>query len=309
MKQVRVQPDEEEVCHEDDDQHKVEKKCCSSWNPFECSVSEDTWVLCVDPEKLRVIFYFEFWAFMALGMILTVSFSELDLNHFDYHHNPITAMFGNPNPCVFFDDPPFSYFGAALWFVLLGTMWLYLFVDLKRVYTHKRDREAAGHSVWFYRIYTAVSIFIALSFAYFVEVFAIQPSQDVVVHWVPFTFLMWSLFLLCVQHFTYMITTKQGLKPSQKWPGIAYVALVFTTVFIKFTLDLINATGAQLWRQPGLGWTKYLAVVNDQIFMVWVMGFPILIYRCFVDSTRLDKVKFTIATVKNTDARYDGNQQ
>ena len=289
---VGIKQDDEEADSSHDD-----KRCCSILCPFDCSVSEESWTVTVDPEKLRVLFLVEFWSFMTLGFILTVAFSSH--NHFNYYKNPIRDMFGNTNPCVFFDDPPFTYFGAALWLILLSTMWLYLFVDLKRVYSHKQAKQRVGEPTYgtcFYCVYTGVSIFIALSFAYFVEVFAIQPEQDMEVHWTPFSFLMWSLFFISLQHFTYMMKTGRGLKPSMKWPGGAYVAIVFTTVFIKFALDLTNVTGVKLWTKAGLHWTKTLSVVNDQVFMFWVMFFPIVIYSCFVELDQLDKVKFTIET-------------
>ena len=112
----------------------------------------------------------EFISFAILGIIIT--FANSSWNGFELLDNPIVNTFGNANLCVFFDDPPFSYIGAALWCPLTCTMSCYLYIDLCRVYARmkSKDPECCNITPRFYWWYRAVSIFVGIANFYWVEV-------------------------------------------------------------------------------------------------------------------------------------------
>ena len=97
---------------------------------FHKDASSGTFSITVVPESLRTYFYIEFWLFCFIGMIVSKLFSKT----FNDEQNPIKDRFGNNNICIYFDEPPFSYFGAALFIPIILTGVLYLFVDIVRVY-------------------------------------------------------------------------------------------------------------------------------------------------------------------------------
>jgi len=251
--------------------------------------SDGSWSVEVLPEALRCLFYAEFVAFALIGIIVT--FANQSWNGFDLFDNLIVDTFGNANLCIFFDDPPFSYFGAALWTPCTITAILYLYVDLCRVHNHMKAsqpqfKEIGPHFYWWYR---AVSIFIAVAMCYFVQVFATQPEQDLKLHWTPFGVWMWAMFVMGIQHYVYML--KIGLmspEADKYWWGIAYLVFFGIWTLIKFSMDIINVYG-----DGDLGrWTGFvvLAYVTDFLFNFCLVGLPPMIYLLFID--HLDVVRF-----------------
>eukprot|EP01084_Bolivina_argentea_P242052 406169_1 len=243
--------------------------------------NDDTWTVTIVPESLRAYFYVEFWIFSLIGVILTKGFST----EFNPDDNIILNTFGNNNICVYYDDPPFSYIAAALFTPILLTGAVYIFVDINRVYFCMKDPSQPQITPRVYSYYKGTSIFIVVSFCYFVQVF-------VYVHWFPFGVLQWALFLLGIQHYIFMLKTKVISKDTNNyWIGIVYLVSMGIVVLCKFFLDLVNLFGGELWVHWG-EWVKTFAHAIDILFMIIITICPIFIYFVFV--TELDHVKFVI---------------
>ena len=252
----------------------------------------------VVPESLRTYFYIEFWIFCFIGIITTHSASSW--NGFSRTSNPILDTFGNNNICIYFDNPPFSYFGAALFVPIILTGVLYLFVDLNRVYFSMKNPKYPNITPLFYKLYKYTTIFITFSMAFFIQVFATQPTQNMAIHWIPFGILQWAMWLMGIQHYLYFLKMDIIRRDSKNyWCGIVYLIAMGITVVIKFSMDLANLGGAKLWEpQDQYGWVKDLASINDAAFMFTVTICPFFIYLIFVDN--LDHVRFAIKSIMST---------
>ena len=81
------------------------------------------------PEAFRIWFYIAFISLILLGIFVTQTFGDID-----YNNNPIINNFGANNLCIFFDVPPFTYFGAFLYLFVLQLILIYEVLDIFRVY-------------------------------------------------------------------------------------------------------------------------------------------------------------------------------
>ena len=106
------------------------------------------------PEAFRMWFYLYFILFTLLGAIVTPTFGNLD-----YNDNPVINRFGTNNACIFFDIPPFSMFGATLWFPAVIILLMYEILDLIRVYDHYIDSDGVVITRCFYIYYTTYPVF------------------------------------------------------------------------------------------------------------------------------------------------------
>jgi len=279
-------------------------------NPFKNYKLDETdgsWQVDVSPEALRCLFYAEFISFAILGTIISLANSSW--NGFDLFDNPIVSTFGNANLCVMFDDPPFSYIAGALWCPMVCTVVFYLYIDLCRVYANKVSEHPQYNEIGdnFYRGYRAVTIFIGLANFYWVEVFAVQPTQNLNLHWSPFAIWMWAMFCMGIQHYVYMLKIGLMEGSDKYWWGIAYLVFFGIWTLIKFSLDLINiSTGGDLAQFEGF---VVLAYVSDFLFDFSLVGLPPLIYLLFVDELDLVRLTFTAAAPPKPSNVEDGGNK
>jgi len=271
------------------------------WHPFQNykEGADGSWQVDVSPEALRCVFYIEFVSFAILGIILSLANSSW--NGFDLFDNPIVETFGNANLCVFFDDPPFSYIGAALWCPLTCTITFYLYIDLCRVYAHKvsEDDQFTKITPTFYAWYRAISIFVGVANFYWVEVFAVQPEQHLSLHWTPFGVWMWAMYIMGLQHYVYMWAI--GLiDKKHKILGRTYMVFFGIWTLIKFALDLINVAGGNLGQYTEM---VVLAYIADFMFDFSLVGLPPLIYLLFVEDMDLVRLSFNVAPPKKDDEK------
>ena len=78
---------------------------------------------------------------------------------------------------MFFDDPPFSYFAAILYFPLEFIGIIYLYFDYIRVQYYYESGKYPQLTKCFVITYKIISYLIGFSFIVFVQVFGTQPTQ------------------------------------------------------------------------------------------------------------------------------------
>ena len=91
-------------------------------------------IILVRPEAFRILFYCGFFIMLGTGVIVSFLGADQKWNKFKVDDNPIKRRFGANNICIFFDDPPFTYFSASFWVVLLILVLCYQVTDFLRVH-------------------------------------------------------------------------------------------------------------------------------------------------------------------------------
>ena len=246
------------------------------------------------PEACRVLFYLLFVLFLLIGITLTEWGAEEGWNDYDPDDNIMLNTFGYPNVCVYFDDPPFSYIAAATFMPVLIVVLIYIICDLMRVYFNEYEN---GKPNKFFIYYACLVGYFTLTVLCFVQVFATQPTQDIVVHHLPFMQLQIGLWVLGFEHFIYYIKIGLITKDSQYyWLGIVYMCIMGFTVIGTILLDVPNMfldDDDKIWKQDGWEWTKEFSQVNNKLWLITVLVCPLMINFFFVD--KLDRVTVTFA--------------
>ena len=308
-------------------------------HPF-IEISKDekhnTFYFTVVPEAVRTYFYIFFWALSGTGIAVTFFYKKFVTHTWkDYiNSNPILNQFGDNNICIYFDDPPFTYFGAAFFCIVIVTIFVYFVFDVVRVYFTYKQKKFSKLTTKFVTWYAGMSIYEFLSVLYFVQIFATQPTrmcvrnkilwscifvfvgcfcfqfcfglgflvflddiENMYFHVFPFVNLQIAIWFLGFSHYLYFLKTDVISKGSKYYSlGIAYLIAMGITIIIKLSLDVPNLFKAYIFKQPGLGWTATLGQVNDGFFMLWVTVCPVFIYLLFVDKLDHIKVKFKLVS-------------
>jgi len=243
-------------------------------------------VISVSPEAFRMVFYLGFIVYTAIAMTISLIWADID-----YDDNVLLDRFGSINICIFYDFPPFNYFGATLWLPNVFLITIYFVFDLFRIHDAVNDGEL---SRTFYRCYSAVTVFEVFSFCFFLQITATTPQENVYMHTIPFiivTFAQWTLAFKRLMWFAEtgrIKTFHRGLQ----YAAYVYVVLMFIVIGGKTLLNVPNLFGAQLWTIEGLEWTGLYSAINDRIFLVLTMIMPPCIY--FVAAKDIETVVMTI---------------
>merc|ERR1719229_1763072 len=121
------------------------------------------------PEAFRMWFYYGFIIYTFLAIFISTTWStELNLKD-----NVFIRKYGGNNICIFYDFPPFSYFGAILWFPQLFNILSYEVLDQFRVY---EDYLEGKLSNMFIILYSMATMFEMISFVGFLQVTATSPE-------------------------------------------------------------------------------------------------------------------------------------
>ena len=248
-------------------------------------------ILLVRPEAFRIIFYCGFFIMLGIGVVLSYVGAELGWNDFSTEDNPIIRRFGANNICIYFDDPPFTYFSAAIWVVLLVNIFLYQVTDFFRTHDVYCDGQIGTK---FYLYYKTTTIIETLIFIYFTQSLAVKPDESMIIHTMPYVFLIYAFFLIAIKRFIYFKIT--GITDHYSFPmrvlGGVYIALLLLSAIGKSFIILPNLYGAHMWEIDGLEWTRDFTDINEPLFSFLVLICPFFVYWTL--NARLETITFTI---------------
>ena len=90
--------------------------------------------LVIIPESFRMLFYLGIIIFSFSAIFVSATWAGID-----YDDNPIYNRFGYNNICIFYDFPPWAYFGATLWVPQVVNFLIFEVFDNFRIYDHYVD--------------------------------------------------------------------------------------------------------------------------------------------------------------------------
>eukprot|EP01084_Bolivina_argentea_P274787 468472_1 len=233
--------------------------------------------LFIIPESFRMWFYFGFILFLSLAMIVTTNFSDIDLDSDDIS---IKKRFGAINSCVFFDYPPFTWFGATLWVPQVLNILIYEIFDYYRIYEEYLENNI---SKCFYNFYYICSIYESLTMIFFLQATATDPDENIYFHSLPYVLLLIGLWTLAIKHFIYF-KIKGIFNKYNKcvyYLGICYCVLITLSIVYKLITLSANLFEAYLWTKHGLEWTQHVSQYNEYLFLILAVICPIIIYFIF----------------------------
>jgi len=253
------------------------------------------------PEAFRMWFYYGWWLFIAIAIVVSVIWADIP-----YDDNPFIEHFNGLSICIFFDFPPFGFFGALLWMPQIFNLVMYEVLDLFRVYDHYHDGVAHPdfkHSISsrFMKWYAASTLFEICGFVGFIQTMATSPSENWKVHSVPYLVMTYGLWTMAFKRFLYLRAAgklEEALSEGHQWvklklwAGWIYVVLLWIAMFFKTSILWPNFFGAKLWTQPGWAWTDTVLQYAVYLWFVLTLMVPIVIY--WVITEDLDKVHFVI---------------
>lgn len=242
------------------------------------------------PEAFRISFYISFLVLILIGYIVTKAFGNIDEKD-----NPVLNTFGTNNLCIYFDVPPFTYFGAFLYIPVLLIILTYETLDMFRVYDSYRDDELLNKCE--YSIYCIATGYEIICFCWFLQIFATQPTESLVIHTIPYWMVTFALWTLTFKHALFFIKTKVI---EQTWLRIItwiYVMVLLVSVVIRITIGAATMWTHQLWKKEKWKWTNNVADVNGNVLDFLILLVPIFWY--FAHIHKIDKIDILINRRRN----------
>jgi len=180
--------------------------------------------------------------------------------------------------------PPFSYFGAILWFPQLFSILSFEVLDQFRVY---EDYLEGKLSRSFIACYSAATGYECLSFVAFLQITATSPTENVTVHTVPFFMTIYALWTLSFKRVCHMFSKRSDAfwhsNRCYKRVAVLYVAVMLLCVIGKSAFLWPNFFGAKLFEIEGLRWTPRFMKYTVYLWMFLVVVAPILNYWVIID--------------------------
>jgi hypothetical protein len=132
-----------------------------------------------EPERYLHAAVESFFMMVLTGFILTYFFSDID-----FGDTPLIDRFGYNSICIFFDTYPSNYISPVFWFFVAFLIVRFALEDTKRV----MQFEAIGTTAK--TISYGGNIFLVFVSAFFTLSLAIDSSEDIVGHTIPFVALI-----------------------------------------------------------------------------------------------------------------------
>jgi len=254
------------------------------------------------PEAFRMWFYYGWWIFITLAIVISIIFADIP-----YDDNPFIKYFNGLSICIFFDFPPFSYFGALLWMPQIFNLLAYEIFDTFRVYDNYLDGEKNPNidennkiSWTFFKWYFASAVFECFGFISFIQTMATSPDENWQVHAVPYLIMTYGLWTMSFKRWMYLKRTGKlaealSSSTSAKYMkcklcgGYVYMFFLWLAMFLKTSILWPNFFGAMLWTQPGFAWTDRTLQYSVYFWFFLTLIVPIVIYWVITDD--LDTVK------------------
>ena len=227
----------------------------------------------VRPEAFRIIFCCSLCVMLGIGIIMSriAIGATLWWNDFIAEDNPVLRRFGANNICIYFDKPPFTYFSAATWIVLLINVSFYQIRDMFR--TH--DAYCDGHiSKKFYTITTAIET---------TKLKYCTPDESMIMHTMPYVFLIDAFFFIAIKIFLYFKVTDITDHYPIRMLGIMY-----------FVLFLLSAIGKSFII---LEWTTDCTVISEQSFLVLIC--PFFVVNAILETVTIDRIMVVLEQFLN----------
>jgi len=250
------------------------------------------------PEAFRMWFYYGWWIFIFLSIWVSLQFSttmDLEDNVFKEHYNSVS-------PCIFFDYPPFSFFGAILWMPQIFTLISFELLDQFRVYDAYHEQQVSKS---FYRWYTVGTIFEICAIISFIQTMATGPDEQWQIHSGPYLLMIYALWSIAFKRLLYMramgkleaaVAEGKRCAKLKLYGGYIYVALMLITVILKTGVLWPNWAGAKLWTIEGMFWTDVVLQYSVYMWFFLVMLVPIFIY--WILTEKLDKVRILLDRIE-----------
>ena len=244
------------------------------------------------PEAFRMWFYLLFIVYSGLAYIITITYVDLD-----YENNIIIDTFGSNNICLYYDYPPFNYFGTTLWFFVSAPLLLYLIFDLMRIYDGYLD-DSLLITKEFAIYYCISTIYEILACIFFFQITATSPFENMAFHAVPYVFFSVQFFTTSLKRFLYFDKVKIFDEYKKHYGKVfrvlflLYVSLLGASAIFRLFTALPNALGAQIFKIEGFEWTNPASTVNSYLLLILVFIVAPVMY--FFVVPYLEPVKITI---------------
>jgi len=241
------------------------------------------------PEAFRMCFYVYFIFFMMVGIFVSSTWAETDLED-----NPILNRFGANNLCIYLDDPPFSVFGATLWFPAEVMVLSYELLDWVRLYDHYIDAGCDEIHRGFFIYYTCSTVFESMCCIVFPQVFATSPTENIYMHSWPYFLLLYALWFILLKRLLYLwrVGAFEHWSSVVWWMSCVYAGLSLITVLIKVSTGIPNLHGARLFETEAWNWLGPVVSFNSKLYLFLNMVCPLIIYG--IIGKELDVVVVTL---------------
>ena len=247
-------------------------------------------------EKLRLAGYAGFWVVVLVGIILTRTLGDVDLEN-----SLLVQVFGYNNICVYFDHPPSTYVLPFLWAVTLVFLLLYMVTHWMRM---RAQVEEGTLTPGLYSLLTKLKLFEAFTMVSFSTVFAVQPTawdHTLYIHTVPFFLLQIGLVSLAFSNTLHGIKSgywRQLELPEWFEKAAKFYCVVFALVVLFKIPAATNAMlGSPWWEQTDT--FKKVARSVDVLFLFCAAVVPMTKawYLLRIGGDKLDVVRLTTRTV------------
>lgn len=245
---------------------------------------EDVVVLNISMHEawFRVLTYSFLILTVASGVILTMMYNvkveqgggwtpDSHWELVDLEDNPLYNIFGYNNVCVFFDTLPGKY--ISLWFFELTMIFFACYViashfNLVLAYKRKHYTDAQLN------VFRVTLMFDLLVFTYAVEIFAVTPKENFVMHTLPFSALIMGIIAAGVRNVFHNLSTvdyKKSscvcLRPYMRNMEYLYGILLVVISVWKLT---VQYRGVILLSSPAPKWGR----LSDSLFMLFAVAIP-----------------------------------
>ena len=207
-------------------------------------------------EKLRLYAYGGFWALLFTGVILTISFADID-----FKDSLLTQVYGFNNVCFIFDFPPSTYVLPALWAITHIFFIAYLMAQIVLFNTHEKEGRITK------RLCTTLcrlKWFEAFTMCLFSTIFAVSPEgpdHTMWIHTLPWVALQVGLVSCACTNTIHGWKSNmwRNIMGDKRWlhhASIGYLVFMIV-VFIVNQILTFNALGGMpscVARENGTGW-------------------------------------------------------
>ena len=217
--------------------------------------------LSVIPEDLRIFGYLFFWMIILIGGFLTFNYTDLDLND-----NPLIHMYGYNNICILFDSYPSTFILPILWVINFLILMSYTVLSWIRVY---KLFITGSYPNLYYYVFSFSSLIEIIGICFFISIFTIDPYENMFLHTIPFTVLVFSLSLMGIKNYIFYkfianITFFEHLC------GLLYLCIHVTVSLAKITMQINGIYDDLLYT------TLDYSILNQFVDRVWMITAAIL---------------------------------
>ena len=235
----------------------------------------------INPELLRIYSYLFFWIIVGTGWYFTKHHSDVN-----FHDNILIDTFGSNSICILFDHPPGNYILPSLWALNYLFLTSYSISCWLRVYHEKALKNIESNR---YKFYTACTLIEIFSFTVFSTIFAINPEESVLIHTLPFTFLILGISILSAKNYIYYPFVTELSNKEKIQSRILTSIHIFSSVF-KIIFQILAVFQVSIVYYDGI------LMLNEILSVIWFFTAAIIpIYTSWRLKDRAGNLEFTIS--------------